>query len=163
MTIVNQDAYKFIEQSSDLYPVVIIDLPDPNNESLSKLYSQEFYRLLRRHMTPDGVFVTQAASPYFVREAYWIIAHTIQASEFQTVQLHTNVPSFGDWGYVIGSPRRVPQLKVPDGLTLRYLTPDVLATGKIFDPDIAEQPTEINTLDKPVLLRAYDQGWRKWN
>ncbi len=163
VTVINQDAYKFIEQSDSVYSAIIIDLPDPNNESLGKLYSQQFYQLLHKHLAPDGAFVTQAASPYFVREAYWIIAHTIQAGGFRILPLHTNVPAFGDWGFVIGMARRQPKVSVPDGLTLRYLTPDVLATAQVFDPDTAEEPTAINTLDRPVLLHLYEQGWRQWN
>ncbi len=163
VTVINTDAYKFIQDSEDVYPVIIIDLPDPNNEGLSKLYSRQFYRLLRDRLSPDGAFVTQAASPYFVREAFWTIANTISDAGFQTLPLHTYVPSFGEWGFVIGTPNRPAQVRVPDGLTLRYLTPEVLQAGLSFDPDIAPVTTEINTLDNPVLPRYYEQGWRQWN
>lgn len=161
--VINQDAYKFIEDSSALFNVIIIDLPDPNNESLSKLYSETFYRLLRKRLTPDGAFVTQATSPYFAREAFWSIAHTIEAADFAILPLHTNIPSFGDWGFVIGTPHRTPEVSVPDSLDLRYLTPDVLTAALIFDPDIAEVPAEVNTLDNPILMRYYDRGWRQWD
>lgn len=165
VTLINDDAYRFLEESSDIYPVIIIDLPDPNNESLSKLYSKQFYTLLRERITPDGAFVTQAASPYFVRDAYWTIANTIEASGFNIVPMHTYVPSFGEWGFVIGTPQRTPPITVDESLadSLRYLTPDVLQTALIFDPDIAHVDTEINTLDNPVLVHYYEQGWRQWN
>lgn len=163
VTVINTDAYKFIQDDDDVYPVIIIDLPDPNNEGLSKLYSRQFYRLLRDRLSPDGAFVTQAASPYFVREAFWTIANTISDAGFQALPLHTYVPSFGEWGFVIGTPNQPAQVRVPDGLTLRYLTPEVLQAGLSFDPDIAAVPTEINTLDNPVLPRYYEQGWRQWN
>jgi len=163
VNLVNMDAYRYLEESSDLYPVVIIDLPDPNNESLSKLYSQQFYRLLRQHLTPDGAFVTQATSPYFVREAFWTIANTIAASDFQTLPLRTYVPSFGEWGFVIGTPLRPPQVRVDESLALRYLTPGVLQSALIFDPDVARVDTPVNTLDNPVLVRAYEKGWLQWN
>jgi spermidine synthase len=163
VTIVNDDAYKFLEQTDDLFSVIIVDLPDPNNEALSKLYSREFYRLLRTRLTPDGVFITQAASPYFVREAFWSIVHTIQSSEFHAIPLRTYVPSFGEWGFVIGSPIKPRSLSIPEELTLRYLTPEVLQAAQTFDPDVAEVPAEVNTLNNPILLRYYDQGWRQWN
>jgi spermidine synthase len=163
VTIVNADAYRYLEESSDVYPVVIIDLPDPNNESLSKLYSQQFYRLLRQHIAPDGAFITQATSPYFVREAFWMIANTIEASDFHIVPLHTYVPSFGEWGFVIGTPLKTPQLTVDESLSLRYLTPDVLNSVLIFDPDIAHLKTDINTLDRAVLVQAYQRGWLLWD
>ena len=163
VTIVNADAYRYLEESSDVYPVVIIDLPDPNNESLSKLYSQQFYRLLRQRIAPDGAFITQATSPYFVREAFWMIANTIEASDFHIVPLHTYVPSFGDWGFVIGTLLKTPQLTIDESLSLRYLTPDVLASVLIFDPDIAALKTDINTLDRSVLVQAYQRGWLHWD
>jgi spermidine synthase len=163
VTVLNEDAYLFIQHNDDLYPVIIIDLPDPNNEGLSKLYSRQFYTLLRERLTPDGIFITQAASPYFVREAFWIIVHTIEDSGFHALPLHTYIPSFGDWGFVVGSPLRLPVLRVPEQIPLRYLTQGVLDAALVFDPDIAEVPTDINTLDNPVLPRFYELGWRQWN
>ena len=53
--------------------------------------------------------------------------------------------------------------KVDDTLNLRYLTPEVLAASQVFDPDIAEVTTGINTLNNPILPRLYDAGWREWN
>lgn len=162
VSVINQDAYKFIEESPDVYPVVIIDLPDPNTEALSKLYSQTFYRLLRRKLSPDGAFVTQATSPYFARDAYWCIANTIRSANFEILPLRTHVPSFGEWGFVIATPTRAPQVRVPDGLKLRYLTPDVLEASQVFDPDMAALETPINTLDNPILPRLYIENWRQW-
>jgi spermidine synthase len=161
--IITTDAYRFIDESDALFSVVIIDLPDPSNESLSKLYSREFYTLLRGRLTPDGVFVTQATSPYFVREAFWMIAHTIGDAGFHTLPLRTYVPSFGEWGFVIGAPLRISTLSVPGDIRLRYLTADVLAAAQTFDPDIAEIETAINTLNNPVLPRAYARGWDLWD
>jgi spermidine synthase len=161
--VVNTDAYKYIENSSDIYPVIIIDLPDPNNESLSKLYSQTFYRLLRERLAPDGAFITQATSPYFARSAFWCIANTIRASDFHILPLRTYVPSFGEWGWVIGTPNRPPEVSVPDVQPLRYLSPDVLAASLVFDPDVAQIDTPINTLDNPTLPRLYEESWRQWD
>lgn len=164
VTIINKDAFKYIEDSDELFNAIIIDLPDPNNESLSKLYSDTFYRLLRQRLTPDGAFVTQATSPYFARRSYWTIASTIEAAAFHTVSLHTYVPTFGEWGFIIGTPLQAPDLRVPD-FNLRYLTPDVLQASQTFDPDIARSDdySGVNTLDNPILPRFYVQDWRRWN
>jgi spermidine synthase len=72
------------------------------------------------------------------------------------------VPSFGEWGFVIGTPLQMPSLEVPEGIELRYLTTDVLATAMVFDPDIDEVETGVNTLDDPILVQAYAKGWRQW-
>ena len=163
VTVINADAYSYIEDSVDLFPIVIIDLPDPNNESLSKLYSRQFYTLLYNRMTPDGVFITQSTSPYFVREAFWMIFNTIEDSGFHPLPLHTYIPSFGDWGFIMGGVVSTPNISVDESLSLRYLTPDVLNASQVFDPDIAWLDTDINTLDNPVLPAVYESGWRSWN
>ncbi len=66
----NQDAFNFIKKSSAIYSVIIIDLPDPNNTGLGKLYSYEFYEMLKTRMAKDGLLITQSTSPYFARKAY---------------------------------------------------------------------------------------------
>lgn len=163
VTVVNQDAYKFIEESSDRYPIIIVDLPDPNNEALGKLYSTAFYQLLREHLTPDGALITQATSPYFVRSSFWMIAHTIEAAGFYSTPLRAYVPSFGEWGFVIGTAYRPRTLSLSEQIELQFLTPEVLQAAQVFDPDIAEVETEINTLNNPILPRLYDAEWRQWN
>jgi spermidine synthase len=168
VTVVNADAYTYIENSDELFNVVIIDLPDPNNESLSKLYTDTFYRMLARRLTPDGAFITQSTSPYFARRAFWMIADTIESAGFQTIPLHAYVPSFGEWGWIIGTKL------APDALTeqlarvplveTRFLTPEVFQTTLLFDPDISRIAVEgINTLDHPLLPRTYEEDWRRWN
>lgn len=163
VSIINQDAYKFMEDSQDLYPVIIIDLPDPNNESLSKLYSTQFYKLVKQRITRDGAFITQATSPYFVRESFWIIVATIESQDFKVLPLRTNIPSFGEWGFVLGTQVQAPQIHVPAGIELRYLTEEVIKTLTIFDPDISRVPAEVNTLNNPILPRTYEAGWRYWD
>jgi spermidine synthase len=164
VTIVNQDAYKFIEEGASLYNVIIIDLPDPNNESLSKLYSDTFYRLLKNRLTADGAFITQSTSPYFARRSFWTIANTIESADFNIIPLHTYVPTFGEWGFIIGTILNPPEITLPD-FDLRYLTADVLQSLQYFDPDISRLPEYdgINTLNSPILPRFYADDWHRWS
>jgi spermidine synthase len=162
VTVINQDAYKFLEETDRLYSAVIIDLPDPNNETLAKLYSAPFYRLLHHAMTPDGVFMTQATSPYFVRRAFWTIVNTIESEGFEIVPLKVHVPSFGEWGFVLASPSRPPQLTLDPSIETVWLDQTLLEAATLFDPDTAYMETEINTLNNPVLHRAYNNGWHEW-
>ena len=46
--IFNMDAFSFLNREGIKYDIIIIDLPDPHNEALSKLYSKEFYRLAKK-------------------------------------------------------------------------------------------------------------------
>lgn len=161
--LVHQDAFTFLAETSERFGVILVDLPDPNNESLGKLYTVEFYGMLRQHLAVGGVASVQATSPYFARQSYWAIAHTLEAAGLETLPHHSYVPSFGDWGYVLASavplePERF-RMTVPG----RYLTAETFAAGLIFDEDSSEIATEVQRLDSQVLLRYYESDWKQWN
>jgi len=162
VTIINQDAWRFIEQSQTLYDVIIIDLPDPNNISLSRLYSESFYQRLKQQLSRGGVMVTQASSPIYTRKAFWSIAKTIAQTELFTQPYHTYIPSFGEWGFVLASkfpitfPREKPLTK------LRYLNQKILSKMTQFAPDSDQIEVESNKLSTHKLIDYYNQGWKRW-
>ncbi len=162
VTLVHQDAYKFLEEGSEQFGVIIIDLPDPNNESLGKLYSSSFYTLVQRRLAVGGVMVSQATSPYFARDAYWCIVHTAGNAGWNIVPYHTYVPSFGDWGFFLASRHRLKPDNFAPIVSTRYLTPEIFSASRLFDSDSDEVETEINTLDSQILLRYYEKGWQQW-
>jgi len=86
------------------YDAIIVDLPDPNNPNLNKLYSTGFYNKLRTVLAGDGAMVVQSTSPYHAKRTFLSIGKTIKASGFVKVdQYHANVPSFGEWGWTIAT------------------------------------------------------------
>ncbi|MEP2630037.1 MAG: polyamine aminopropyltransferase [Hyphomicrobiales bacterium] len=168
--IVNMDAWKFLSDSEDRYDVIIADLPDPRNLSLSKLYSAEFYRLVVENLAFGGAFVTQAGSPLYAREAFWSIKATLESvsspeqpgTYLQTTPYHVLVPSFGDWGFVMAQQAgmaRTPPTFRPD---LRFLTPQAWAAARVFPPDIAPLAVEVNSIQSHVLAGYYQAGWARW-
>ncbi len=163
LEIINQDAFTYLAETSEQFGVIIIDLPDPNNESLGKLYSREFYKLARRHLAEGGVMVSQATSPYFARETYWSIVHTATDVGLKTWPYHIYVPSFGDWGFFLAAEHDIKPARFSPGVSMRYLNADLLAAGFIFDSDTAEVETKVNTLDNQIILSYYEQGWRRWD
>jgi spermidine synthase len=163
LELVNQDAFNYLAETDELFGVIIIDLPDPNNESLGKLYSREFYTLVKRHLAEGGVAATQATSPYFARETFWSIVHTAADVDLKTWPYHVYVPSFGDWGFVLVARHELDLTRFSSSVPMRYLNAEVLATSLVFDSDISEIETEINTLDNQIILTYYEQGWRRWN
>ena len=66
-TIVAADAFSWLRKSRQLYDVIIIDMPDPDESATAKLYSVEFYALAKAHLAVGGRMVVQAGSPYFAR------------------------------------------------------------------------------------------------
>lgn len=159
ITIINQDAFTFIGETDDIFDLIIIDLPDPSTLSLGKLYSIEFYYLLNEQLSETGAIITQASSPYFVREAYWSI-HTSMKEVFgYTLPLNNYVPSFGPWGYIIGM-KHVPNIEsVQFHDDLHYLNTNVFNEMQTFDNDMAKIEVDANYLDQQSTVNYYQQGW----
>ncbi|WP_404446567.1 polyamine aminopropyltransferase [Sutcliffiella horikoshii] len=169
--VVHEDAFNFLEKSSDLYGTILVDLPDPNNESLNKLYTLEFYQLIRNHLLPGGSVMIQATSPTFATEVYWGIDKTVQAAGLETSNLHVDIPSFGDWGFVLAKREPVHWDDISIEVETEFLTTEVLtglrAFGKDVDADIVDKngeqvKLEVNTLIDPNLLEKYLKAWRDY-
>ena len=60
--VINEDGYIYVQENNNSFDVIIIDLPDPNNESLNKLYTNVFYNYIKANLTENGVMVTQSTS-----------------------------------------------------------------------------------------------------
>jgi spermidine synthase len=166
---VARDAFVFLENAKPRYDVILADLPDPNDVSLARLYSRSFYRLVRSALASDGVFVTQATSPYFAKKAFWTIRQTVASAGFAHVYpYHASVPSFGEWGFVMASLRRplrpTASADAPLEVSTRFLTADLLPSLFAFPKDLAAPAERLtpSTLDRPRVLNRYLDGWRHW-
>ena len=160
--IFNQDAFIFLQQEHVPYGVIILDLPDPREEALAKLYSVTGYNLCRRHLAKGGVLVTQASSPYFVRQAYWCVGATLAAAGLQVVPYHTWIPSFGEWGFHLASVAPLDLSTLDLAVPLRYLEEGLFQHMLEFDAEMAKIEVEPNRLDRPLLARFYRRGWSQW-
>ena len=162
--VVNRDAMIWLEETADSFGLVVVDLPDPSNLTLGKLYSRGFYRLVRRHLSETGVMVVQATSPQVARRSFWCIDTTMRSAELHTQPYHAYVPSFGDWGFILAArhQRGVPRRLVP-GIAMRWLHDDLLAGLFVFGADQrldADEKVRVNRLGELALVRYYDQEWR---
>lgn len=162
--VVNQDAYQYMLESEEMYNVILVDLPDPNSETLNKLYTSQFYNLLQKHLTADGAIVIQSTSPYFAPEAFWSIVKTVEEAGLQVYPYHVYVPSFGDWGFTLATRRElnIQQYSLP--FTLKYLNESNFAAMFTFGEDVLayREAVEPNQMSRPVLLEYYQQGWKHW-
>lgn len=160
---VPEDAFVFLRQYEDLFDVIISDLPDPTTESLARLYSREFFAMARRRLSADGLFVTQATSPFHTSKAFWCIAASLEAAGFpEVLPYHAYVPSFGDWGFVLAAPHHLPestQLEVPT----RFLTDSTARRLSYFEKDLLPGSIDTNSLNRPLLLDYYLEDWRRWS
>ncbi len=160
VTIVNADAFAWLEQDDGMFDAIVVDFPDPTNFSIGKLYTRTFYELVERHLAASGYAVVQTTSPLIARKSFWTVATTIEAAGLTATPYHAHVPSFGEWGFIVASrrPFRLAQALPP---ALRFLTVAGLPALFDFPPDMARVPTEINRLSNQVLVQTFEEEWGK--
>ncbi|MGN6240621.1 MAG: polyamine aminopropyltransferase [Cellulosimicrobium cellulans] len=177
VTVVNADAFRWVEDTPQTFDVVLIDLVDPSTERVAKLYSQEFYGMVAAHLRPGGAFATQATSTYFTPAAFWQVVSTVRAAapDRAVVPLTVNVPSFGEWGFALSLPRggAAPRAGEPDdvpGLFARTPLPEglrfhdaaSLAATTHLPADNPPRDLPPSTLLSPTVQRTYQEDMRTW-
>ncbi|WP_028888710.1 polyamine aminopropyltransferase [Tenacibaculum ovolyticum] len=163
LTTVTRDAFNFLEETNERYDIIFIDLPDPNNVDLNKLYTKEFYKLCKLKLKENGVFITQAGSPYYATKAFYCIDKTLKASGFKTIPMHNQVLTLGEWGWVMATKKNVNLDRIKSvefsSLNLKWLTnkavPHLLSFGK---PLVDTTGIKVNTIFSPKLYTYYRQG-----
>ena len=161
LTIINADAYQFLEQNEEKYDVILVDLPDPNNESLNKLYSNIFYRLCGNSLTDQGIMTVQSTSPYYATKAYWCVYETLKSEGFFVKPYHLQVPAFGDWGFHMASKQELDN-EINITVDTKYLDNDNAAAMFSFGKMTRNHPVSVNTLSKPVLIQYYSEAVQNW-
>jgi len=160
---INDDAFTFLEQTQETYDVILVDLPDPNNVDLNKLYTKEFYTLCYNRLQKEGTFITQSGSPYYATKAFYCIDKTLKKSGFHTLPLHNQVLTLGEWSWIIGKKSTVDKedLKEIDlqHLSLKWLTNESLYSISSFGKPLVDTTgIKINTIFEPTLYIYYKQG-----
>ena len=108
----HDDAFRFLEETGDRFDVAVIDVPDPLEQGPAyRLFTREFYSLLRERLNPGGIMVAQAGptGPAFYEQCFSAVANTVASVFPERSFCDAFVPSFGStWGFVIGSLGPVP-------------------------------------------------------
>ncbi len=177
VTIINADAWKKLEEIQDFFDVIIIDLPDPDDLTLSRLYSRTFYRLIANKLSRHGIIVTQATSPLYSHKAFWCIFNTLKSIEnpfeidipgtseskkLHAAAYHAYIPSFGEWGFVMASPMPILWNKLRISVSTKFLSNDFLPSMTNFPEDIGHVDTLLNTINTHSVKVYYEEGWDSW-
>lgn len=160
-----EDAAVFLRNDTATYDLILADLPDPSSESIARLYSTWFFGMARARLAPDGVFATQATSPFHTRKTFWAIHETLRATGFTNLRpFNVLVPSFGVWGFVMAGGPEGP-LSLRRDVGYQFLDPEALDQYFYFPADMSLLPDEQilpNRLDRPVLLDYFLEEWGDW-
>ncbi|TCW21235.1 polyamine aminopropyltransferase [Dietzia cinnamea] len=167
--VVVDDAFAWLRRGGDGavppggFGAVLVDLPDPRNAALTRLYSEEFYGLVRGVTGEDGLMVVQSGSPYSTPRQFWRTVATVDSAGWGTTPYHVHVPTFGDWGFVLASADGdAPDLRLrPDVGGLRFLDPGTLEAAGRFGRDVAPMRLEPSTLDRPRILDDARRGYER--
>lgn len=170
LTVISDDAYHYLEENRkknrpELFDVMIVDLPDPNNETLNKLYTDLFYRLCSNSLTADGVMTVQSTSPYYASDAFWCINQTIKQEMPYVYPYHVQVPSFGDWGFQLASKNPVSMEELRLSIEGRFLNQSSLQGLFLFAQDELQKTNDlaVNSLSQPKLLHYYLKAESQWD
>ncbi len=159
--IVHQDAFKWLETTPEVFDIVIVDFPDPTNFSIGKLYTNSFYALLDKHLAASGYAVVQTTSPLVARKSFWTVVTTMESVGLATAPYHANVPSFGEWGFVVASRRPFSPASQTSNLPagLKFLNPQTLRLLFDFPADMSRVAAPVNRLSNQELVHSYEQEW----
>jgi spermidine synthase len=111
VAIYYDDARKWIDETSEVFDVIIIDLVEPVEDSPAYLlYTQEFYKIVKQKLAPDGIMCVQSgAAGWTNHENFAAINHTLKSVFSIVSPFQIYVPSFVDmWGFHIASENNSP-------------------------------------------------------
>jgi spermidine synthase len=105
--LIYDEAFTYLKKIENRFDVIITDINDPGEQGPSvKIYTAQFYSLIKKVLMPDGIFVTHATAVYSVPHenfSHGIIQKLSRV--FPKVNVYYEyIPSFGAlWSYATGS------------------------------------------------------------
>tara|TARA_B110001454_G_scaffold219179_1_gene250854 strand:+ start:146046 stop:147641 length:1596 start_codon:yes stop_codon:yes gene_type:complete len=153
VSVIIDDAYKYIKLSKKKYDAVFIDFPFPVNFELSRLYSKEFYQQVERLLVEDGFIALDLPLKYRTEAAdapQMAISRTVYQSGFKNMLL------FGPLNPFLFANKKDQALefdyeeikKDVSARTLMNLIP-----ANEFDLDHVKKDGPINSIYKPMVFR----------
>ena len=159
LTIVHDDAFRWLleRRAQSRFNIVLVDFPDPTDPALTRLYSKEFYLLIRRNLSPSGILVVQAGG--LPSRQHAITTRTLKDAGFSLLSLHPpgGDPTLGIAGVFESS---FVAASVPSSFVSamhRFLTSDPTGQGFVT-PYLAAPRLEsdaVHSLFLPASFRGY--------
>jgi len=124
-----RDAFGFLEENPGQFDVIISDTTDPIGMA-ERLFSDEFYKLVVRALTPTGAAATQCEQPYFDTALIKTIYQSAKALTKNPAYYYANVPTYPGGGigfmYVSNTPwENGLKTPFPPGVN-NYINPEIL-------------------------------------
>lgn len=119
------DGIKYVLEHKNEFDVIIVDSPDPLGAA-EGLFNVDFYKSLYDCLTPDGIFVAQTETPFYLPQVVKQIFNDID-NIFPITKLYmAAIPTYssGYWSFTMGSkkydPEKIDIDNIPDFDTKYY-------------------------------------------
>lgn len=161
--LVFADGKTYVEQADTVFDVIFVDICDALEEGPAlSLYTEEFYRLTREHLTPGGLLVLQAMELSNLDFQDHLGVRDMLLRVFPVVRSYaTFIPSFwAEWGFLTASDNLDPAALPRDELERRLAgrgpvgAEDLGASLGFYDPDTHVRMFALPKDIKAALNRA---------
>ncbi|WP_180954627.1 spermidine synthase [Bacillus sp. V5-8f] len=161
---VNEDGRKFLEETDKKWDVIILDLPEPSRKSVevSRLYSVEFYSLLKERLNPGGAISIACSNGDSTPQYLWSIYATLRDAGFHVLPYYyLEEDDADDWLYCLATTSEVNPNDLSMVVSTKNLTTERLR--QMFDLpyylNIAKNTGKIQTDDNTVLVDIIDKAY----
>jgi spermidine synthase len=134
-----EDARVHLERDADRYDVLILDLCDPGESGpAQKLFTVEFYQLLRSRLMPGGLAVIQAGSANLnMLKGFSGVYQSLKRVFCQVLPYQACVPAYvGPWAFFLALRHRSPDYQDRGLLRRRYKARRLSGRLSFYDPEV---------------------------
>jgi spermidine synthase len=123
------DGREFVENHpNERWDVILLDIPEPSEEcpTLSRLFSWEFFKLLKERLEPEGVINVSCPSLASIPEYFWSVQATLIAAGYHVLPYHydTIAEYEDDYGFCLATNSPVAREEISIMTQTRFLTPE---------------------------------------
>jgi Spermidine synthase len=123
-----RDAFGYLEENPGQFDVIISDTTDPIGMA-ERLFSDEFYKLVVRALSPGGAAATQCEQPFFDASLIQEIFQSAKALTQNPAYYYANIPTYPGGGigfmYVSDTPwENGLKTPYPPGVN-NYINPEI--------------------------------------
>ena len=101
--VINKSPQHFLTDTTSYFDLIVIDLTEPKKVEFQQYYSEAFYRLCFDKLKVHGSLVTKTVNSYPQFGRINEIQQHIQTAGFYQLAYHAQIPSLGQYSWVIGS------------------------------------------------------------
>lgn len=107
--VINDDAFNFVQTTEEKYDIIICDFPDPDQEIFNKLYTVEFYEMVKLLLTDGGTISVQSGPLAYNSKCFLCIKKTLEHIGIKTLSYYTATP-LGPSVFVVGQVGKKPKV-----------------------------------------------------